>query len=172
MEPGEVKKYYRWNKGPYQNIVECYICEDSQYVWFESGNNILKELLDIDMHSSNEEEYNKSQVNAPQLQFNQAAQLDLGNSPVQQPKIVEKRAIQIILEKQKKFQNIEIPVNLKFNLPNEKSIEFMSTMFDEDDILSDITEFAYSQLSIQDITDIIKFTIKETIREKMTSSQE
>jgi hypothetical protein len=176
MESGEIKRYYEWNPGSSRSgRVEIYLAEDDNNVWFESGRFVKKELFDSQLSQITEETYQSkesqnSQPPAPQVpQSIEEWEAQLGNpqlnsiappQPVQQK---EKSAVQIILEKQKKFNNIELDVKIPLDFPNEKAIEFMMVMFDEDEVIDEIVNFVYSQMSSDQINSIIKTTIKERI---------
>ena len=81
------------------------------------------------------------------------------------PQLVEEKSpIRIILEKQKKKSIKDISIPFEFNFPSEKAIEFMMMMFDEEEVVEEIVEFALSQMSIEKINEIIKENIKESIK--------
>ena len=182
METFEVKKCYRWNVGPETGVFEAYLAEDEERIWFESGNSILKTEIDQKLSSVDEQEYTRYIENqtAKVDQFSQWEKM-LGNptpnsiSPphpsndvyLQQslPQLVEEKSpIRIILEKQKKKSIKEIEIPFEFNFPSEKAIEFMMMMFDEEEVVEEIVEFALSQMSIEKINEIIKENIKEPIK--------
>ena len=182
MEAGEVKKYYTWNAGPDKGSIEAYLCEDDSRVWFESGASVQKDLLLVNLYESNESDYSSYQNSKPQPQYQPQItdwESKLGNptdnQPIIQPaqhKSVEKSPIQIILEKQKKFQTESLDISIKFNFPLEKAIEFMTMMFDEDEVIDEVTEFVYSQMSSGEINDAIKNTIKDKIRYSLEAKSE
>ena len=177
MESGEIKRYYEWSSGSRAGRVEIYLAEDDNNVWFESGRFVKKELFDSQLSQISEETYlSKESQNfqppaPPVPQSIEEWESVLGNGnpqptsiappqPVQQK---EKSAVQIILEKQKKFNSIELDVKIPLDFPNEKAIEFMMVMFDEDEVIDEIVNFVYSQMSSDQINSIIKTTIKERI---------
>lgn len=182
METFEVKKCYRWNVGPETGVFEAYLAEDEERIWFESGNSVLKTEIENKLSSVDEQEYTRYIENqtAKVDQFSQWEKM-LGNptpnsiSPpnpsndvyLQQslPQLVEEKSpIRIILEKQKKKSIKEIEIPFEFNFPSEKAIEFMMMMFDEEEVVEEIVEFALSQMSIEKINEIIKENIKESIK--------
>lgn len=181
METGEVKKYYAWNAGPDKGSIESYLCEDDTRVWFESGASVQKDLLLVNLYESNEFDYQKFQSAQPQVQQFQPQITDwdskLGNSVTNtQPqiisKVIERSPIQIILEKQKKFQTESLDISIKFNFPLEKAIEFMTMMFDEDEVIEEVTEFIYAQMTTGEINDAIKNTIRDKIRSSLEAKSE
>jgi len=174
MESGEVKKYYTWNSGPDKGSVESYLCEDDSRVWFASGSSVQKELLLVNLYESNEFEYQNSQrTKQIQPQFQPEItdwESKLGNptpnSQIQEKVeiVIERSPIRIILEKQKKFQTESIDIAVKFEFPLEKAIEFMTMMFDEDEVIEEVTDFIYAQMSSGEINEAIKNTIKNKIK--------
>lgn len=188
MESFEVKKYYEWMSTSRQGMVEEYVAEDDTNVYFYSGRFVPKEEFESKLRQIDESLYlakesKQSNFNAPPpapapTQFDEWEKL-LGNDPAPNsiappaPKVEkEKSAIQIILEKQKKFVEVELEITIPFKFPSEKAIEFMSVMFDEDEVIEEICNHAISQLSNDDINSMIKEAIKERISSISKSSGE
>ena len=48
----------------------------------------------------------------------------------------------------------------------------MTMMFDEDEVIDEVTEFVYSQMSSGEINDAIKNTIKDKIRYSLEAKSE
>jgi len=182
METFEVKKCYRWNVGPETGVIEAYLAEDEDRIWFESGNSVPKTELDQKLSSVGELEYD-SYISNQNAKVNQVSQWEnmLGNptpNSISPPnpsngittqssfteRLVEKSPIRIILEKQKKKSVKDISIPFEFNFPSEKAIEFMMMMFDEEEVIEEIVEFALSQMSTEEIKEIIKENIKESIK--------
>jgi hypothetical protein len=177
MEVFEVKKYYEWISSNRLGKVEEYIAEDETTVYFQSGRFIPKEQLGIQMRQVDEAVYQakggENQFYSP-LSPPEPASLDewekmLGNpepnsiAPPSPKEIKEKSPILIILEKQKKMSEESINVEVKLRLPSTKVFEFLSMMFDEDEVIEEIIEFAYSQITSDSINEAIKETIKNYI---------
>lgn len=182
METGEVKKYYTWNVGPDKGSIESYLCEDDARIWFESGASVQKDLLLVSLYESNESEYISFQNSQPQIHQQSLPQITdweskLGN-PVanNQPQIAEKAVerspIQIILEKQKKFNSESVDISILFEFPIEKAIEFMTMMFDEDEVIEEVTNFVYTQMASTEINDAIKNTIRDKIKSSLEAKSE
>jgi hypothetical protein len=177
MESFEVKRYYEWLTTSRIGKVEEYVAEDDNTVYFQSGRFIQKDQLDLQLKQVEEEIYiAKGGDNQflPPPPPQQPQSLDewermLGNPEMNSiapptPKTEkEKSPIRIILEKQKKMSEESINVEIKLRLPSNKVFEFLSMMFDEDEVVSEITEFAYSQITSDSINDAIKETIKNYI---------
>ena len=184
MEPLEVKKYYQWRSGQRSGRVEVYMAEDDNNTYFESGKFIAKDLFDNQLIEIDESTY-LSKVGIQDIptppptspQTIEEWESMLGNpvsnsieTPVQiQQK--EKSPIQIILEKQKKLSKENLNVKLEFEFPSSKVFEFMTMMFDEDEVIDEMSEFVYSQLSNNDIHDSIKNSIKNRIM-SLTSNKD
>jgi hypothetical protein len=177
MENFEVKRYYEWISGGRQGKIEVYQAEDENNVYFESGRIIPKDQLEIQLRQSDESSYlargGESQFiqQIPQVtgpSFEEWEKM-LGNdepTPSIQPQTIqkqEKSPIQIILEKQKKLVDVELDITMPLKLPSDKAIEFMSMMFDEDEVIDEICNFVYSQVSSEEINSIIKNSIRERI---------
>jgi hypothetical protein len=179
MEDFEVKKYYEWQSGNRAGIVEVYVAETDNQVYFQSGRFVDKEQLDILLRQVDEGRYKQKGgdnqfLPPPPPPPNTPQTLEdweklLGNpeptsiAPPKPKQEKEKSPIKIILEKQKKLKEETINVSLTLRLPSPKVYEFLSMMFDEDEVIGEITEFAYSQISSDLLNDAIKETIKNYI---------
>lgn len=178
MEDLEVKRYYEWQTGNRAGIVEVYVAETDTQIYFQSGRFVDKEQLDILLRQVDEDRYRQKGGDnqflppppaPPQPQSIEEWERLLGNPEPSSiappaPKIEkEKSPIRIILEKQKKMNEESINVEIKLKLPSTKVFEFLSMMFDEDEVITEITEFAYSQITSESINDAIKETIKNYI---------
>jgi hypothetical protein len=185
MEALENKKYYEWISGSRRGKVEVYLAEDDNQVYFESGRFISKSQLDTLLRNVDESLYlargGESQFTSQTPQNNSAFdewEKLLGNpeptsiappTPIHQK---EKSAIQIILEKQKKFSKVNLTVSIPLNFPSEKAIEFMTVMFDEEEVLDEVSEFIYSQMSSSEINELIKTAIKNKINQSAANLEE
>ena len=184
MEPLEVKKYYQWRSGQRSGRVEAYMAEDDNNTYFESGRFIAKDLFEVQLMEVDESVY-LSKINVqdtPLPPLTQPQSIEewesmIGNPtqnsieppiPLQQK---EKSPIQIILEKQKKLSKETLNVSLDLEFPSSKVFEFMTMMFDEDEVTDEMAEFVYSQLSNDDIHDSIKNSIKNRIM-SLTSNKD
>jgi len=174
MESFENKKYYKWISGPDQGNIEAYLAEDETgRVWFESGNSVLKDSMDSVMLESTESEYTYtlSMNKANEDVFAKYEKLVNDPTPIENKPIEkEKSAVKIIIEKQKKLNEIELNINIPVKLPNEKAIEFMTVMFDEDEVIEEITEFVKEQVTSEVILEMVKKAIK--LRVSICSSTE
>lgn len=185
IEPGEVKKYYEWKSGFRSGVVECYLCDAEDSIYFESGRSVKKDLLENELYSISEEEYmskaNREEniANVQQewssLLGNEETDINLGNtvitssnttySPVETPK-EEKSPIQIILEKQKKREVKKVELTLEIEVPNEKVIDLLCVMFDEDEVYGEIISQAISTFTIDDLKNLIQNSIIKSIKDQ------
>ena len=191
MEAFEVKKYYKWFEGPYKGAVEEYNCEDEDRVWFTSGSSALKDELVTKLHECSEGEYlaYQSQVERMQPQVqpekfkewesmlgdNSATSTDIHTpEPLPEVKLVEEKSpIRIILEKQKKMAKLNLNFILEdLDFPSPKVMEFMAMMFDEDEVVDEITEFVFSQMTQEEIHTCIKNSIRKHITDIAENSVE
>ena len=58
MEELEIKKKYQWTSGPRSNQLEVYLAEDETHIWFESGRNVQKEMMDVQLRQIEDSMYN------------------------------------------------------------------------------------------------------------------
>jgi hypothetical protein len=170
IESGEVKKYYQWKSGFRSGQVECYLAETEDMIFFESGTSVSKGRIDEDLHQINEEIYfQKSKTAQSQRTIEEEFSKLIGETPNQplpvetaspspQIKTVEKSPIQIILERQKKKETRKISIEIDVDVPSEKVIDLLTTMFDEDEVYEEIVSS-----SIKLDTDQIKKLIQDSI---------
>lgn len=179
IEPGEVKKYYEWKSGFRAGVVECYLCDAEDSVFFESGRSVKKDLLENELYSISEEEYmsksNQEEVLNVQQEWstllgNEETNINLSNpienvsniSVIETPK-EEKSPIQIILERQKKREVKTVILQLDIEVPNEKVIDLLCVMFDEDEVYEEIISQAISNFTIDDLKILIQNSIIKSI---------
>lgn len=190
MEAFEVKKYYKWLDGPYRNSIEEYNCEDNDRVWFTSGSSVPKDELQTKLFECSESEYlayqshlerQKSLFQVDPQPQSQNWESMLGNEleeiqtiVEEKPIIIEEKSpIRIILEKQKKLSKLNLNFVLEdLDFPSNKVMEFMTMMFDEDEVVDEITEFVFSQMTQEEIHTCIKKSIKDHITSISENSAE
>lgn len=178
MESLEVEKYYEWSTTQRKGRVEIYQAEDDNTVYFKSGRFILKDIFESSLMEINETTYlqKESLYREPTTEVSQPQSIEewesvLGNpQPTSiappSPKIeIEKSPISIILQKQKKFIQQSISIDYNLEMPIPKAIEFLSMMFDEDEVIEEISNFMISQISQDQSKDLLKKSIKEKVRE-------
>ena len=180
MESLEVKKYYQWTYGQRSGRVEVYNAESEDSVYFDSGRFVAKDQLQSQLMEINESEYNAraSQQDLPPPppavpQSIEEWQSVMGNDPIfnetptqrtQGIQQIERSPIRIILEKQKKMSKLNLNFVLEnLDFPNPKVLEFLTMMFDEDEIVDEMTEFVFSQMTQEEIHECIKNSIKSHI---------
>jgi hypothetical protein len=171
IEPGEIKKYYQWRSGFRSGKVECYLAETEDTIFFESGTSILKSRLEEDLVQINEEIYfqNNSSAQAARTIEEKFQELmseegpRISSSPPPQIQQKEKSPIQIILERQKKRESKKISIDIEVNIPNEKVIDLLTTMFDEDEVYEEIVSSSMN-IDVDDIKNLIKESIIKQLR--------
>ena len=144
---------------------------DTNYVWFDSGNNVKKELLDSNLQQTDESEYTRFINNKPSSIINTPTDINsweslLGNEskPVIQPiPVKEKSAIQIVLEKQKKFEKVKLLVEFDLEIPSAKALEFMTVMFDEEEVIQEVSSMIMEKMTKDAIVEIVNTNIKQKI---------
>ena len=176
METGEVKKYYQWKGGWRRGQVECYLAETEDTIFFEGGNTVSKSKLDEELVTISEEMYMASSQSAQsQSETMKAWESMLGNEPTpsqsENPKSViitelpkEKSPIQIILERQKKKDKKDFSIIFQVELPSEKVLDLLTTMFDEEEVYDEIINSAISSITLADYQNILKQHIISTIK--------
>lgn len=174
MESFEIEKYYEWVTSQRKGRVEIYLAEDDNNVYFKSGRFIQKDLFESSLMEINESTYKEKEnfsepAPTPPPQTADDWETMLGNPQPTSiapptPKVEkEKSPISIILERQKKFSTEIISIDYKLNMPNPKAIEFMTMMFDEEEVIEEISNFMISQISQEQAKKLLKESIKEKI---------
>jgi hypothetical protein len=193
MEEFEVKKKYQWTSGPRANQLEVYLAEDDSLIWFESGRNVQKEMMDVQLRQIEDSMYNSlvnaqsereriqgllgndapltmSNITPEQLGLNQSAATP-EPIPVIEP-VKEENPIALILEKQKKLEVVDIKMNMPVEIPSAKVYEFLTMMFDEDEVLDILSAKITEKFSIEDIQIIVKNSIIKYYTEENNSKPE
>jgi len=166
MEALEKKKYYRWTTFPNLRKVEAYLAEDGNYVYFESGRIINKELLSQELVDIEEEEY----LNAIRLElfstepFNQTSTpIDIEPPQNQHKKEQEINPIKLILDKQKKTNTVNITVDFPIEIPEKKVLDFLCQMFDKDEVIEEVVNVCLYQIDSLSINETVKSKIKTDV---------
>jgi hypothetical protein len=177
MEELEVKKKYQWTSGPRSNQLEVYLAEDDTHIWFESGRNILKEMMDTQLRQIEDSMYNSligaqsereriqdllgndaplnmSNITPEQLGLSQPAPVILQPEPH-----IEENPISLILAKQKKLEVVDIKMNMPVEIPSAKVFEFLTMMFDEDEVVDILSAKITEKFSTEDIQIIVRNSI-------------
>lgn len=185
MESTEVKKYYEWKTGFRNGVVECYLCDADDSIFFESGRSVKKDLIETELREIPEEYYLSKTTEIESVQNQQEEWMKLlGNedkdlidqvntqlnpnstfqaAPV--PVVIEKSPIQIILEKQKKKEVKQVNISLNIEIPTTKVIELLTVMFDEDEVYEEIISQAVSNFNVEDLRNLIQESIIKSIKE-------
>jgi hypothetical protein len=180
MESLEVKKYYRCVFGQRNGRVEAYLAESEYSIYFESGRFVAKDQFASQLMEIQEDEYKakfteQDLPQAPPLvpQTIEEWEADMSGQPIEsvtptpETQVIEqkeKSPIRIILEKQKKLSKLNLNFILEnLDFPNNKVLEFLTMMFEEEEIINEMTEFIFSQMSQEDINKCIKDSIKNHI---------
>lgn len=176
IESGEIKKCYQWKTGFWASQVESYLAETEDTVFFESGRSIKKDRLESDLVQIPEELYLELSESARAKKTLEDQWKDmLGNEqpipsppniqPTIQPStpIMEKSPVQIILERQKKKEKRVVHIEVEVNIPSEKVIDLLTTMFDEDEVFDEIVSSSI-ELNEEDIRNLIRRSIIKQLR--------
>lgn len=191
METGEIKKYYEWNTTSRAGRVEVYLAEDDNTIYFESGQIVPKDRIDMDLRQIDEVIYNqKSQFQSIETAPNILDQTTdwnaiLGNDPallqqlnerpVEQPIVhvpevvapvqivAEQNPIKIILDKQKKTQKLTLLIDFELEVPTSKVLELLDVMFDREEVIDEIIKSATEKINTPAVTEKLTESIKEKI---------
>jgi hypothetical protein len=174
IESGEVKKYYQWRSGFRSGQAECYLAENEDTIFFESGTSISKNALESELNQINEEIYLQNNSRAAAIAQTESQWKSLlpedtlipgSYSPTPTPiPVKEKSPIQIILEKQKKKESRLITISSDIDTPNDKVIDLLTTMFDEDEVYSEIVSTSLSKYSEPELKKLIEESIIKQIK--------
>jgi hypothetical protein len=177
MEELEVKKKYQWTTGPRANQLEVYLAEDETHIWFESGRNVQKEMMDVQLRQIEDSMYNSlvgAQTERERIQgllgndaplmMSSITPEQLGSNtqiqppaPIEPPK--EENPISLILAKQKKLETVDIKMNMPVEIPSSKVFEFLTMMFDEEEVLDILSAKITEKFSTEDIQIIVRNSI-------------
>ena len=192
MEELEIKKKYQWTSGPRSNQLEVYLAEDETHIWFESGRNVQKEMMDVQLRQIEDSMYNSlvgaqtereriqgllgndaplmmSSITPEQLGLNQSVPIVEVAPPAP---IKEENPISLILAKQKKLEVVDIKMNMPVEIPSAKVFEFLTMMFDEEEVLDILSAKITEKFSTEDIQIIVRNSIIKYYTEENNSKPE
>lgn len=175
MELLEEKKYYEWETTSRRGQVEVYLAETEDTVYFESGRFVSKSDWESGALRQIEEHEFLAKNRATEVQVDQFAKWEsmLGNEetiqtqtePVVQKVVEEINPIRVILEKQKKKDTLEIPVNIQIEIPNKKVMSLLDMMFDREEVTQEIIKLVTSSIDVDSIVSKIESSIRSSIEE-------
>lgn len=156
----EVKQYYIWEETSLRGTPEIYLAQNEMMVFFESGRTVNLEDFERQLSKITEEEYqNFSRTSGTLSVEDLYSSIPLGNPGEITTPNTEQNPIQIILDKQKKLEETSITLNLKLELPSKKVVEFLTMMFDEDEVFSTLSQFSLKQINEDSIKELVKNAI-------------
>jgi hypothetical protein len=185
----EVKRKYQWVSGPRTNGLEVYLAEDNENIWFESGRSVPKDRFDILLRQIDDATYNslnsaKSERERIQDLLGTTSGMNqitgdiapelLGSSPAPTPqpepvKVIEENPISLILKKQKKLEKVDVKMNMPVEIPSAKVYEFLTMMFDEDEVLDIISKEISDKFTKEDMQSIVRNSIIKYYEENKQS---
>lgn len=187
MESFEIEKYYEWTVTQRKGQVEIYLAEDVNNVYFKSGRFIQKELFESNLTEITESEYklksvtnkayNDTVTSSVEQEFKYDFIPDFKNNELSinsnSTNTKEKSVVALILEKQKKINKQSLSVSYDINFPNDKAINFMCMMFDEEEVVEELAEYIIKQIGDTkvEIRDAIKNKINESLNNKINTDQ-
>lgn len=164
QESLEVKQYYIWESTSLKGTPEIYLAQNESLIFFESGRTVEVENFEMFLSKITEEEFQNSK-SSQEILYNPYENIPLlgnPNDPIIYESVsqrVEQDPIQIILDKQKKLEEIELDLKVTLKLPTKKVIEFLTLMFDEEEVFSTLSKSTLSQINESEIKEMIKIAI-------------
>jgi hypothetical protein len=162
----EEKKYYEWKTGALAGVVEVYSAEANEVIWFESGRNVSMEQLDIQLKRIDESDFNLKREVLPSIPMEFTSNIPLGN-PVAPP--IEANPIKLILDKQKKFDSINLSFPVVLKVPSKKVIDLLGMMFDEEEVQDEIIKSIISNSEatlVAEFKEFIKDCVQNLIKQE------
>jgi len=146
----------QWIKGDNQGNVETVIGEEEDFTLFQSGKRIYTNLIDEFMIP----------VTGTPLPFDEIAVDPLAQSSPSKPARVEKSALRILLDKQKKLQKAPMGISFSVQIPKKSLYEVLETSFDAEELETELTNFIEEQIDKDQLLQTVKDSIKILIQEK------
>ena len=157
-------KYFQWIKGDDRGRVVTIKDIDDQWINFNEGGRLAKDLKDEFIQSLEEDiakEFVKTENTKPVLgppkvpENTNVSVLDNNPSP-----------IRVLFNKQKKNNKVKLILEFPVNIPTKGVYELMSTSFDKEEVNEELHDFIADQLSKDEITDCLFDSIKSLIESK------
>jgi len=159
--------YFQWIKGDDTGRVVTIKDIDDQWINFNEGGRLAKDLKDEFIKSLEEDiakEFVKTEPpkiplgnpnTANKVMNNVTPVLDTHPSP-----------IRVLFDKQKKCNKVKLVLDFPVKIPSKEIYELMSTSFDNDEVNQELHDFISDQLSEDEIIDCLFDSIKSLIESK------
>ena len=158
-------KYFQWIKGDDTGRVVTIKDIDEQWINFNEGGRLAKDLKDEFIKSLEEDiakEFIKTE--APKITLSSPKVIQKDNSiPVLD---TPPSPIRVLFDKQKKNTKVKLLLEFPINIPTKGIYELMSTSFDPIEVNEELHDFIEDQLSQDEISDCLFNSIKSLIESK------
>ncbi len=159
-------KYFQWIKGDDTGRVVTIKDIDEQWINFNEGGRLAKDLKDEFIKSLEEDiakEFIKTET--PKITLTPPKNIQKITGDVSIPK-KEISPIRVLFNKQKKNNKVKLLLEFPVNIPVKGVYELMSTSFDPTEVNEELHDFISDQLSEDEITDCLFDSIKSLIDSK------
>jgi len=148
----------QWIKGDRFGNVETVEKEEGEFTIFKGGSkiytNLIPEFLTTDIDANMKADAKPSKLPPP---------TDISTETSAK---VEKSALRILLDKQKKLDKVPMGISFSVNIPKKKIIDVLESTFDTEELHIELENFIEDQLDTEVILNTVKDSIKILIQEK------
>jgi len=157
-------KHFQWIKGEDIGRVVTIKSVDDQWINFNEGGRLAKDLKDEFIKPLDEDianEFIKTEVPKPSINTQKITGDVLIPASDATPS-----PIRVLFNKQKKNNKVKLLLEFPVNIPTKGVYELMSTSFDPTEVNEELHDFIADQLSKDEITDCLFDSIKSLIESK------
>lgn len=155
----EEPKNLQWIKGDKIGNVETVEKVDGEFTVFKGGGKIFTNVLEEFLQPIDDNL-------AGELIKTQTPQATVQTSTPAPKSKVEKSALRILLDKQKRLDKVPMGISFSINIPKKKIIEVLESTFDPEELHIELENFIEDQLDAEIILNTVKDSIKILIQEK------
>jgi hypothetical protein len=153
------KVYWQWIKGDDSGNVVTIKNTDDQWINFNEGGRLAKDLKDEFIQPIEEDIANEF-LNKPKPTNPLTKQ-----SKPEQP-IKESSPIRLLLDKQKKLDKVPLGLSFKVNVPKTEIVSILESSFDPTELNSELENFIEDQIDTKEIIQTLKDSVKILIQER------
>jgi len=161
-------KYFQWIKGDDTGRVVTIKNIDNQWINFNEGGRLAKDLKDEFIKSLEEDiakEFVKTEPPKIPISHTHTAN-KVTNNTVTPVLATPTSPIRVLFNKQKKNNKVKLLLEFPVNIPPKGIYDLMSTSFDKEEVNEHLHDFIVDQLDGDEITDCLFDSIKSLIESK------
>lgn len=163
----EENQKLQWLKGDKAGNVEEVVGQDGEWTKFKSGSRISTSLINEFMLPVEGEPLDLSDQETVDKVYQNSQTENKNNKTAS--KISQSNPIKLLFNKQKKTDLIDLTLNFSINVPSIEIFDIISSTFEKDEVMAELSAFIYNQINSDEIETNLKSSIENLIKDRFKS---